>query len=171
MDPGAVLNNWAGERGRAAGKICRIPGAEGGRDILQILKAYPWNGEPRGQTTCRISGADLCRRTLACRSAPGHHANLCDLRVCLSSCHCLRPDPSLTFQAVTVELYLATSSLKRSQKKLKEPRFEQSAVVALAVVWRRLRRRLPKAMGKTAPLVLGEGRRLDAAWDLQKSFP
>ena len=152
-------------------EICRISGAERGREILQILKADAWNGEPRGQTTCRISGADLCRRTLACRSAPGHHANLCDLRVCLTSCPCLRPESSITFQTVTVELYLAISAFKRSQKKLKQPGIEKSAALALAVVWRRLRGRLPKARVKTAPLVLGEGRRLEAAWDLQKSFP
>ena len=170
MDPGAVLNRQAGERGRPAGKICTIPGAERGREIPQILKADAWNGKPRVQTTCRISGTDLCRQALACQSSPGHRVNLYDLRVCLASSSCLRPESSLTLQTVTIKPYFTISAFKSKQKKLKEHGIENSAVVAPAVVWRRLKRRTFENNGEECPISVG-GRQAEAAWDLQKSFP
>ena len=133
MDSGGVSRNRGRERGRPAGKICRIPGAERGREIPQIMKADAWNGKPRVQTTCRISGTDLCRQALVCQSAPGHRANLYDLRVCLTSSSCLRPESNLTLQTVTIKLYFTISAFKSKQKKLKEHGIENSAVVGPAV--------------------------------------
>ena len=169
MDPGAVLSRWAGERGRPAGKICRTPCAERGGEILQIMQADAWNGKPRVQTTCRISGTDLCRQALVCQSAPGHRANLYDLRVCLNSSSCLRPESNLTLQTVTIKPYFTISAFKSKQKKLKEHGIENSAVVGPAVFWRRFNRRTFENIGEEWPLNLGG--RQEAAWDLQKSFP
>ncbi len=98
--------------------------------------------------SAKFSGTDLCRQALLCQRAPGHRANLYDLRVCLNSSSCLRPESNLTIQTVTIKLYFTISAFKSKQNKLKEPGIENSAVVAPAVVWRRLNRRTFENIGE-----------------------
>ena len=108
-------------------------------------------------------------KALACPSAPGHRANLCDLRVCLTSSSRLRPESNLTLQTVTIKLFFNISAFRNKERKLKEHGIEKWAVVGLAVFWRRLSRRTFENIGEEWPLNLGG--RQEAAWDLQKSFP